>query len=427
MIPNFWGRQEELGVPRPTLQAPNRLLPFFSPPWDGGETSRAGGKGIRAAEGCSVLAPAALARAPSQRKREREERRRGHGGEDGNRRLSHVSCPRRSPEAATLSPLEGELVAAGWELHKCKFQAQVFTVFKERKKMNSNSTPFQPPPAPPSSPSTLTQAAHPFPTRVHPHGCQHPPLCYPPPKPCTQLVLPPRAPTCSQKQPAKPLMVLGRWQVPVPPHAGSSEHQATAAVTDPAAALCHPLLRAALAQSSPVHPQICSAIPVLCLQMRAGFIPLPASLSSSGSGFPPQVPLSPFSPSLVPPIPLGCCTLISAPYPCCVPTVGSYSSITAAPTAGASQTLSLRLLSPIKGIPREFSASFPSPSLYKLPKRQPKSGCSALLGLVLTLPIPGLCPWNCHIPAQLVGVCLETCLMAENRRSPSSHHAGTLP
>lgn len=186
MIPNFWGRQEELGVPLPTLHAPNRLLPFFSPPWDGGETSRAGGKGMRAVEGCSVLAPAALARAPSQRKREREERRRGHGGEDGNGRLSHVSCPRRSPEAATLSPREGELVAAGWELHKCKFQAQVFTVFKERKKMNSNSTPFQPP----SSTAFLPLHSHPGCPPL-PHACAPPRVPAPTPVPPTPKALHP--------------------------------------------------------------------------------------------------------------------------------------------------------------------------------------------------------------------------------------------
>ena len=74
-----------------------------------------------------------------------------------------AAAPRRSPFPGG-SPA-AELIPAGWELHKRKFQAKVFTVFKEK---TATPPPSSLPPGPPSSPSTLTQAAHPFPTRVHP-------------------------------------------------------------------------------------------------------------------------------------------------------------------------------------------------------------------------------------------------------------------
>ena len=60
--------------------------------------------------------------------------------------------------------------------------------------------------------------------------------------------------------------------------------------------------------------------------------------------------------------------LCPIPLPCPVPSSGSYSSITAAPRAGASQTLSLRPPSPTEATPGEISSPLPSLCLRKLPK-----------------------------------------------------------
>lgn len=98
-----------------------------------------------------------------------------------------TATPKMPPRSAAQPlppgalPREGELIPAGWELHKCKFQAKVFTVFKGKKKNQQ----LHPLPASPQdrlpSPSTLTQAAHPFPTPVHPPSALPAPTPVPPP------------------------------------------------------------------------------------------------------------------------------------------------------------------------------------------------------------------------------------------------------
>lgn len=72
----------------------------------------------------------------------------------------------------------------------------------------------------------------------------------------------PQTSTCFPEQPTTSVLGLGHRQLPCSPHTPFCEPQVRAALTDPCLLLCatHSFLRATLAQSSPVHPQLCSAL-----------------------------------------------------------------------------------------------------------------------------------------------------------------------
>lgn len=119
-----------------------------------------------------------------RRKREKEKGTWGRGWQPG-----ITPCPLPSqPALKTVEwccqipgflSREGELVSAGWELHKCKLQAKSL---HRGKRKNSNSTPFQPPPRPAFLPLHVHPAAHPFPMMHTPslpcHRCMHQLLCH---------------------------------------------------------------------------------------------------------------------------------------------------------------------------------------------------------------------------------------------------------
>lgn len=155
-------------------------------------------------------------------------------------------------------------------------------------------------------------------------------------------------------------------------------------------------------------------MPVLCFQMRAGSSPLSASLSSWGWGFSspgtfvclfsPSCPFSPFegehydaAPRSLPDTPsLPCPQLwVLQRHHCC--------------SQGWSIADLLEHPSGPPAPPRESQGKVHHlpPLLVCVSSRKHKSGCPAASGLVPTLPVPGLCPWNRCIPALPVGVCLD--------------------
>lgn len=153
-------------------------------------------------------------------------------------------------------------------------------------------------------------------------------------------------------------------------------------------------------------------MPLLRFQMRAGSIPLPASLSSPGWGVPPRAPLSPSSPPPAPLAPSKGSTVMLHPdlSPTPLPALSPALGPTAASLLRPWQTLSLGPAAPLRESQRNFHHRSPLLVCIRSQSESTSRGCLAMSGSVPTLPVPGLCPWNCHVPALPGGVCRETCL-----------------
>lgn len=115
----------------------------------------------------------------------RAQRGKEKGARGRGRRQEAAACslPCCHPEAMGNPSRSRGLMPAGWELHGCKFPAQVFPVFKEKP---ATPPPCSLPPGPPSSPLQAHPGCPPLPHAAaaphsamgaHTHTCATPWLC----------------------------------------------------------------------------------------------------------------------------------------------------------------------------------------------------------------------------------------------------------